>query len=235
NDSNVTIERCYVNAPIVFGNGANIDCDHDTVRQCVLTSSITCQPSGGTFSAMGEMVYNNIFDAGIDFTTNLSKTSGYFINNDFLYPANFSLQNGVFQNNIFYSPTFAAYGTSNYFANNIVSTTSAASDIDTGNSNQFSISPAAVYVNTNAYPYNSFGTPPAGLSHDGQFQLLSSSPAIGAGFLNSVTVDCGAFGGAAPYVLSGMPDIPSIYSLTVPKQLSNGTINMSISLSAASH
>lgn len=50
-------------------------------------------------------------------------------------------------------------------------------------------------------------------STDGQFQLSVGSPAIGAGFGG---VDCGMFGGPEPYVLSGIPPIPSIYSLTAP-------------------
>lgn len=50
-------------------------------------------------------------------------------------------------------------------------------------------------------------------STDGQFKLAVGSPAIGAGFGG---VDCGMFGGPEPYVLSGIPPIPSIYSLTAP-------------------
>lgn len=44
---------------------------------------------------------------------------------------------------------------------------------------------------------------------DGRFQLRTGSPAIGAGVGG---VDCGAFGGGTPYVLSGMPsEIPSVW------------------------
>lgn len=35
NDPNITIERCYVKQ-IVFGNVENVNCDHDTIRQCVI-------------------------------------------------------------------------------------------------------------------------------------------------------------------------------------------------------
>ncbi|NOZ75492.1 MAG: hypothetical protein GXO90_09000 [FCB group bacterium] len=48
-------------------------------------------------------------------------------------------------------------------------------------------------------------------STDGQWQLKTASPAIGAGVGG---IDCGMFGGAAPYVLSGIPgQIPTIYYL----------------------
>jgi len=51
-------------------------------------------------------------------------------------------------------------------------------------------------------------------STDGQYTLLPSSPAVGAGLGG---VDCGAFGVPSPYVLSGMPaNIPSIYLLNAP-------------------
>lgn len=48
---------------------------------------------------------------------------------------------------------------------------------------------------------------------DGQYQLATGSPAIGAG-VNGV--DCGAFGGDTPYILAGIPDYPSIYYFTSP-------------------
>ena len=50
----------------------------------------------------------------------------------------------------------------------------------------------------------------AGNSTDGQWQLAEGSAAIGAGVNGE---DCGAFGGSSPYVLSGIPPIPTIYFL----------------------
>lgn len=239
NDVDVTIERCYINGQVIFGNGNNIVCDHDTVRQCAINSQITCQPGGTTFSAQGEMVYNNIINGNVSFSYNslgLPNTSVYFINNDFINNFSFISENCVYQNNIFYGPAFGAYGSSNYFANNIFSNTSTSSSVPAGNSNQFGIDMKTVYDAAISTPYNSFSNPPTGMSHDGQFQLIATtSPAIGAGNINGTTVDCGAFGGPAPYVLSGMPGIPSIYSLTVPAQVNNGTPSINISLSAAAH
>jgi len=45
---------------------------------------------------------------------------------------------------------------------------------------------------------------------DGKWQLKPNSPAIGAG-VNGI--DCGMFGGDFPYILSGVPAIPTIYFL----------------------
>lgn len=50
-------------------------------------------------------------------------------------------------------------------------------------------------------------------STDGRWKLKAGSPGIGAGFGGT---DCGIFGGSEPYVLSGIPPIPTIYSLTAP-------------------
>ena len=50
-------------------------------------------------------------------------------------------------------------------------------------------------------------------SQDGKWQLAENSPAINAGFNN---VDCGAFDGTDPYILSGIPMIPSIYYVDAP-------------------
>ena len=50
-------------------------------------------------------------------------------------------------------------------------------------------------------------------STDGQWQLAEDSPARETGHNN---VDMGIFGGPTPYVLSGIPAIPTIYSFQAP-------------------
>jgi len=50
-------------------------------------------------------------------------------------------------------------------------------------------------------------------STDGRWKLSPTSPGLSAGFGG---VDVGIFGGPEPYVLSGIPPIPTIYSLTAP-------------------
>ena len=99
-----------------------------------------------------------------------------------------------------------------------------------GNNNQQNIDVAANV-------FNDFTTnPPIGFSSDGRYQLKSNAtPAHNAGLLNGVVVDCGAFGGPAPYILSGLPSIPSIYALTVPAQVNTGTATLNISFSSAAH
>jgi len=45
------------------------------------------------------------------------------------------------------------------------------------------------------------------------FKLKAGSPALGAGYGSTAQnpVDAGMYGGSTPYVLSGIPAIPSIY------------------------
>lgn len=67
-------------------------------------------------------------------------------------------------------------------------------------------------------------------STDGFFILKSNTAA--AGYANDNT-DCGAFGGTAPYVLSGIPAIPNIYSLQVtPSATQSGGLKLSIKAKA---
>ncbi len=61
---------------------------------------------------------------------------------------------------------------------------------------------------------NNFTSQFLGGSIDDKYYMLSpTSTAIGAG---TGGVDCGAFGGSDPYVLSGLPAIPHIYDIVAP-------------------
>jgi hypothetical protein len=71
------------------------------------------------------------------------------------------------------------------------------------------------------YPTNS-----PNFATDARNQLATTSPAKGAGENGT---DCGAFGGDEPYVLSGIPFVPTIYELKVPQTVSQGgTLNVQI-------
>ena len=64
-------------------------------------------------------------------------------------------------------------------------------------------------------------------SNDGKWQLKEFSPAIGAGVGG---IDCGVFDGAFPYVLSGIPPIPSVYEFTHDIDYQNQKIEVEISV-----
>lgn len=58
-----------------------------------------------------------------------------------------------------------------------------------------------------------FITASSNTSYDGKYALATGSPAKAAG---AGGIDCGIFGGTTPYVLSGLPAVPTFYKLTAP-------------------
>jgi hypothetical protein len=229
-DNNITVERNYLAPGVILYICYAANSNNDTIRQNVL---YTINAYSAGFTATNTMIYNNIIVSGIDFTTSINNINGYIINNDMgsttYGGASFTVANFTLQNNILYAPTFGTTVNSNVYFNNIISTSSATTGIPTGNANVFSVTDfTTVYVG--------WGAAASGFSPDGAYALVAgTSPALGAGALNGTTVDCGAFGGPAPYVLSGMPGIPSIYALTAPSQVNSGTASINVTISSASH
>ncbi len=215
-DGTITIQRNYITSYLYLGNAANSVCNADTIRQNYIYGVVS-QTASSNITNM--MFYNNIVNGiGFDFTNNINKTSGFAINNVFL-SGSFACVNMTFQNNIINNANFNTYLSSNVFFNNIANNTG----IPTGNGNQQNV------IMNNVFNGFSSGT---GFSSDGRYMLKAGSPAIGAGVINSVTVDCGAFGGPAPYVLSGMPPIPSIYAFSAPSSVPTGTTTINITVSS---
>lgn len=96
---------------------------------------------------------------------------------------------GIYYNNI--SITGVSIGSNNLYEFNIGSE----DQYPVGNGNQQYVNMLTVFVD----PFSGI---------DNGLELLPGSPAVGAG-MNGV--DCGIFGGNAPYVLSGIPAVPSIF------------------------
>lgn len=214
-DTGVTVQRILCQY-LYLSHGRNAS--YDTIRNNYITGGIYVNSS--SYKGTGLMIYNNIIDGGINISAGVvNEYSGFAINNSFIGSFNFTCVNFIFQNNIFYTPSFNTYINSNIFVNNIASNTG----IPTGNNNQQNVAMANVYEGWNAA---------SGFSTDGKYKLKPGSPAIGAGTLNGGAVDCGAFGGPAPYILSGMPSMPSVYELTMPVQVTSGTPAVNISVSA---
>jgi hypothetical protein len=72
----------------------------------------------------------------------------------------------------------------------------------------------------------------AGIHPELQFSLSETSPARNAATDGG---DIGIFGGPDPYVLSGMPDIPSIFQLSVDPAGNGTTQSLGVNLKAKSH
>ncbi len=234
-DSLITVQRCFINGDFYFGDSYTTTSGwSDTIRQNIIAGGFRAG-YGSTGKYKNVLIYNNMIFSGnaADFSQNINSIDGFFINNNFLYyysasagnSVSFTSANFVYQNNIFAYVNAGPYQSSNVYFNNICSGTG----IPSGNSNQQNIDVA----NTVYKDWQGNG---AGLSSDGRYQLKTgTNPASNTGTINGNAVDCGAFGGPAPYILSGMPNIPSIYALTAPTQINSGTNSINITLSSASH
>jgi len=115
------------------------------------------------------------------------------------------------------SVAVSAYNAS--IANNIITGSNGSIQVNTGNAiNNNILAGAGTDANGNKYNVamaNVFAdfTGSLNYSDDAKWKLKTGSPAIGAGVSG---VDCGAFGGPTPYVLSGVPNLPHIYEATIP-------------------
>jgi hypothetical protein len=149
------------------------------------------------------VISNNIVNYRIDISANSGPLQ--IINNvvdgtygGYSFPIN--VYNSTIANNIIcYSSGVIAENTGNTITNNLL-----AADGTNANGNQYNMAMANVFADYDGS---------LDYSTDGKWQLKEGSPAIGAGVGG---VDCGAFGGITPYVLSGLPDLPHIYEAVVP-------------------
>lgn len=120
-------------------------------------------------------------------------TSSLEVSNNIFVGA-INVSNAIVQNNFFNTDNFFT-ASSSVVRNNIHMNGS----LPAGNGNINNSSEVLRFVDTG--------------STDGRWKLKAGSPGLGAGFGG---VDVGIFGGPEPYVLSGIPPIPTIYSLTAP-------------------
>lgn len=196
--SNITIKRNYINS-ISPGNAINIlsNASNIIITQCYVLGYYFSTSADGI-----ELVGNN---SNIIISNNYISPRNSSANS-ILAPSNSSLsvKNNVFgghleisnsdiRNNIKTSTTFT--GTGNTIFNNIGNST----QFGSANGNQENVDMATVFEGTG--------------STDGQWKLKAGSPAIGAADDGG---DVGMYGGDEPYVLSGVPHLPSISFLKVP-------------------
>ena len=209
---NITITRCNLTGiGQYYGVTANTIMKGWKVNKNYINGSI------GDFLVQDWEVTNNIIIGGITLSN---------INNS----------NNLIRNNVLRS-TLTIYNA--YLANNIISNVGITFVNVTVKNNLCIGAPAgfAPFVGINGNLNNQSDAALfqglTGNSTDGQYRLKAGSPAIGAGLTIGTVVspDCGAFGATDPYKLSGIPNIPTIYSLTVPASIPAGTATMNITVS----
>jgi hypothetical protein len=157
--------------------------------------------NAGTGDITNTIISNNIIK-GATYAQNSSGplivSNNVYWTDSWTYPIdchNASIQNNIITNE---------YSTISQNSGNTISYNIMASDGADSDGNQYNIDMNLVFADFD-------GT--LQLSSDGKWELKAASPALGAG---SGGVDCGAFGGPSPYVLSGIPDLPHIYEANVP-------------------
>jgi hypothetical protein len=155
-------------------------------------------------------INNNYFEDDTDCIVVQGSSSVEAWNN--IFNGNVTMSNSVFYNNILMNGSFS--GTNN--VEDIHHNLGDADLFNTNYNNQNNIVMTTVFVDSGS------------VSTDGDWQLRSGSPAIGAGLDG---VDCGMFGGSTPYVLSGIPAIPSIYYFIAPGSAS-GTEGLQVEIKA---
>ena len=188
-DNNITVRRCTLGQVNMSYNINNI-----TVSECIFAGSGYLSGSLAT----NLIVSNNIFaNTGIYITDG---TAGAFLNNivacsNVTFPSGIDIKNNIFFTTEKANMIFPLLPDPN-FSHNI----SITDHFGTENNNQVNVSEASLFLGELTE------------STDGKWQLKEGSPAIGAG---EGGVDCGAFGGPQPYILSGLPVGPVIYELNV--------------------
>ena len=135
----------------------------------------------------------NVNPSAYNISIYLNGTSGtYSFSNNVLMGGLYT-HNGAYLNNILLDGS--ASGSNNFYYYNLGNSTQFGNDFG----NQQNVDMSTVFVD-----YTS--------GVDNGLILAPGSPAIGAGFEG---VDCGIFGGDRPYMLSGMPPIPSFLNLPI--------------------
>ncbi|MEA3460768.1 MAG: hypothetical protein U9R49_02740 [Bacteroidota bacterium] len=190
--SDISVIRNYLYNLAFIGTSNNILVLQNYVRLSIVAT-------GGVIT--NAIISNNIIQGQID----SEATSGpLIVANNVCFTTNWAfpidVHNAVIQNNILIGEYATIYeNTGNTISYNIM-----AEDGTDANGNQYNIDMDLVFADFD-------GT--LQLSTDGKWELKAGSPALAAG---SGGVDCGAFGGPTPYVLSGIPGLPHIYEADVP-------------------
>jgi hypothetical protein len=216
---NLTFEKCKFNQNIWFSFNANTTYTNITVRKCFIEGLNANPPATTTlnnFTMENCVQSSNLFYFQPTLGTNIVIRNNVFSNS-----SDVRLQNAYVANNLFLTGTNVNTFISCNVKNNIFTanqTGVTVGPLSTNGNNLVSQTLASIITNTG--------------SNDAKFQLAAGSPAIGGGVdIAGQKPNCGAFGGNDPYKLSGIPGIPTIYSLSVPTSIPVGTATMNVTLS----
>lgn len=186
--SNVIVMRCFVpNTLYLAGTTNNVQ----IIQNFFSTGGVAYQQTSDRFTNVtlrNNFIYRQVY---IPSTDNNQRLFSVVENNIFANGA--LLTAASFRSNIITSTSALFTITSAAIQNNL----SVGSQLPAGNGNQ-TYNASQLFVGED------------GNSPDGQYRIKSDSPYLTAGYNNTQP---GIYGGTQPYVLSGMPAIPSIYEI----------------------
>ncbi|MDJ1497640.1 hypothetical protein QNI19_32170 [Cytophagaceae bacterium DM2B3-1] len=196
--SDVIVMRCYLpNTLYLAANVENVQIIQNYFNRVGIgyTSSY--------ISFAGIVLRNNIITGDVSIASNQDNQRSF----------------GVVENNIFTSTLIL---TANFFRNNIISSTANTITITSGTieNNLFRQAGKAPSANGNQIYDETKLFVGSAASPDGQYRLKTDSPYKTSGIGGT---EPGVFGGAQPYILSGLPPIPSIYEFTAESFVSKQT------------
>lgn len=210
---NILFKRCRFKST---GGGIILmyaNCNQVTFQQCVIEDRIQVQNSNITITNLSFINCLFAFQFGVGFNLAASNTLASGLIQNCVFAGNVStnaLSDGswLIQNSI--SQLFGFSGANILYVNNI----GTGGQFPAGNGNQQNVAWNTIFNLTGSW--------------DGKYALKTGSPAVGAGVGG---IDCGIFGGPSPYRLSGIPAMPTIYSISSPQGTipSGNTIQIDIS------
>ena len=201
--SDVTIEQC-----LVFGQIAYIHSNW-IIRNNIIPSGTTYPLSGGINNyGIGSIIENNVIVASVSNVV-IGNINHATIRNNIII----NNKTGFDSNQVPYSSMVVSFDKNNVIQNNVLSTPERYKN-DTYSNYYVGATVENTFVNEG--------------SDDAKWQLLDTSAAKGAATHGG---DCGAFGGATPYVLSGIPMfLPHITEALVPAKPTDGKITVKLKI-----
>ncbi len=203
NASNITIKRNLVTLPIFLNRPGGFSVSNVLVIQNYIsgissstsTGMIQFNSSSSLFET-GIIIRNNFINNGTSSGESIRMGTGdtATIENNIIFNGDLVIGNGIFRNNLLLSNDPHTFDSNSTVTNNISTQASGLSEPENINSES-----GALFVTT--------GSP------DSLWMLAPGSPAEMFGLGN---VDAGMYGGPEPYVLSGVPALPTITEIIAP-------------------
>jgi hypothetical protein len=209
--NDITFRRCRLEYFAYIDN-----CENITFSESYFVSGSQSIRSNAAWLIITNLVMMNCIVNG---TIYINTGTGVFLNNVFnnnqiTIPTGFDMKN-----NILFTTEKANVQLPALPDIDICNNISISDHFGTANNNKANVAESSLFLGAST------------ASTDGTWQLKTGSPAIGAGVGG---IDCGAFGGPGPYILSGAPTGPVIYQLDVSSH-SNAADKLPVTIKVKSY